>query len=120
MEREPEGSLITLLDENGNEKEFEHLATLEYENTRYVALVPAFQQPEELIESDGDLVILKIVPGENGEDILATIDDDDEFQAVSEKFEEALENEYEIIDDDNYDENDETVDEDDDEENTYD
>lgn len=99
MEREPEGTLITLMDENGKEREFEHLASLEYEGSTYVALIPVFQDPEELIESDGDLVILKIATDDKGEDILVTVDDDDEFYAVSEKFEKMLENEYEIIDD---------------------
>jgi uncharacterized protein YrzB (UPF0473 family) len=82
MEREPEGSLITLLDENGKEREFEHLASLEYNGSTYAALIPAFQEPEELIEGDGDLVVLKIVE-EDGEDVLVTIDDDDEFDAIS-------------------------------------
>ncbi|MEG6572014.1 DUF1292 domain-containing protein [[Clostridium] cellulosi] len=99
MGREPDGTLITLLDENGEEKEFEHLASLEYEGSTYVALIPAFQKPEELVESDGNLVILKIESDDKGEDILVTVDDDDEFYTVSKKFEKMLENEYEIIDD---------------------
>ncbi|HEX2938292.1 MAG TPA: DUF1292 domain-containing protein [Ruminiclostridium sp.] len=99
MEREPEGSLITLLDENGKEREFEHLASLEYNGSTYTALIPAFQEPEELIEGDGDLVVLKIVE-EDGEDVLVTIDDDDEFDAISAEFEKMLENDYEIIDND--------------------
>lgn len=100
MEKEPEGSLITLLDENGKEREFEHLASLDYNGSTYVALIPAFQEPEELIEGDGDLVILKIVEDDGGEDVLVTIDDDEEFDAVSAEFEKLLENEYEILDDD--------------------
>lgn len=99
MDREPEGTLITLLDEDGNEREFEHLATLEYNGSSYVALVPAFLEPEELVESDGELVILKMVPDEDGEDILSSVDDDDEFEAVSSKFEKMLENDYEILED---------------------
>jgi uncharacterized protein YrzB (UPF0473 family) len=100
MEREPDGTLITLLDEDGVEREFEHLATLEYDDSTYVALVPAFIEPEEFVESDGELVILKMVEDEDGEDIFSSIDDDDEFDKVSHEFEKMLENDYEIIGED--------------------
>lgn len=96
MEREPDGTLITLQDEDGNEREFEHLASLEWNGSNYVALVPADLEPEELVENDGELVILKTVPDENGEDILATIDDDAEYEAVAKEFENLLEDDYEI------------------------
>lgn len=96
MERESDGTLITLLDEDGVEQEFEHLATLEHEGTTYVALVPAFQEPEQLVEGDGELVILKIAEDEDGEEILTSIDDDDEFDAVAHEFEEMLENDFDI------------------------
>lgn len=118
MDREPEGTLVTLLDEDGNEKEFEHLATLEHNGSSYVALVPAFMEPEQLVESDGELVILKIVPDEDGEDVLVSIDDDDEFEAVSGKFEKMLESEYEILEENELDgdelDDDENEDDDDD------
>jgi Protein of unknown function (DUF1292). len=96
MEREPDGTLITLLDEDGVEREFEHLASLEHEGTTYVALVPAYQEPEELVEGDGELVILKIAEDEDGEEILTSIDDDGEFDAVAHEFEEMLENDFDI------------------------
>ncbi len=98
MEREPDGTLITLQDEDGNEREFEHLASLEWNGSTYVALVPADLEPEELVESDAELVILKTVPDENGEDILSTIDDDAEYDSVAKEFESLLEDEYEIQD----------------------
>lgn len=102
MEREPDGTLITLLDEDGTEKEFEHLASLEYKGSTYVALVPAFMEPEQLVENDGELIILKMIQDENGEDILVSIDDDNEFYNVSHEFENLLENDFEIqeMDDD--------------------
>lgn len=99
MEREPEGTLITLSDEEGNEREFEHIATLEHDGSSYVALMPTFEDPEELVEGDGQLVILKVVTDENGDEILATVDDDVEFETVSEKFEKLLEDDYEIEED---------------------
>lgn len=100
MEREPDGTLITLMDEDGNEKEFEHIATMDHNGSSYVALIPAFQEPEEFVEGDGQLVILKMVTDENGEDILSSIDDDEEFDTIASEFEKLLENEYEIEDQD--------------------
>lgn len=98
MEREPDGTLITLLDDDGTEREFEHLASLEHNGSTYVALIPAFQEPEEFVESDGTLVILKVVEDENGEEILSSVDDDDEFEEVAHQFENLLENDYDIVD----------------------
>jgi uncharacterized protein YrzB (UPF0473 family) len=101
MEREPDGTIITLLDEEGNEHEFEHLASLEHKGSTYVALIPAFDSdaPEKTVEDDGELLILKVVV-ENGEELLSAIEDDLEFAAVSEKFEELLDDEYQILDGD--------------------
>ena len=99
MPKENDGTLVTLEDEDGNKQEFEHLATLQYKGSDYVALVPYFEHPEELVEDDGDLVILKIIE-ENGEELLSAIEDDDEFNAVAEKFEDMLAEEYEIHEED--------------------
>jgi uncharacterized protein YrzB (UPF0473 family) len=119
MAEEPEGALITLLDEDGNEHEFQHLASLEHEGTTYVALVPSFDEPEEAIDSDGELIILKVVfDEESGEDILEAIEDDIEFNTVSEKFEEMLEDEYDIISDDDEEDEENSDDEKGDEENS--
>lgn len=118
MEREPDGSLITLVDEeDGTEKEFEYLASLEHDGTTYVALVPAFMEPEEFVESDGELVVLKVIKDESGEDILASIDDDDEFDIVTSKFETMLENDYDILDNEDSSEAEDDSDIDDDGEN---
>lgn len=100
VEREDEGTLVTLLDEEGNEQEFEQLASLEYEGVEYVALVPYYSDPEKLIESDGELVILKAAEDEGGEQFYAAIEDDAEFDAVADRFREALEDEYELDDED--------------------
>lgn len=107
MEREPDGTLITLVDEeDGTEKEFEFIASLEHDGFTYVALVPAFMEPEEFIESDAELVILKVIKDENGEDIFSTIDDDDEFDTVAAEFENMLANEYDIMDEEDLEDDD--------------
>lgn len=73
------GDYITLTDEQGKELEMEILDIVEYEGAMYYALCPAG-------EAEGDELevgILKQIT-EDGEDILVTIDDDAEMEAVYE------------------------------------
>lgn len=69
---------ISITDEDGKEYELEVLAELEYQGSRYLALVPAAEDGE---DDDLEVSILKSVE-ENGEPLLVTIDDDDELEAV--------------------------------------
>lgn len=86
---------VTLLDENGKEQEFEILDAVETDTARYVALMPIFDNPDELLESSGELVILRVEIDGDGE-VLTTIDDDDEFEDIASVFEERLSDYYEI------------------------
>ena len=85
MERE---NIIELVDEEGNEVNFEHLMTLEHEGKAYICLVPV--EPMDDVEED-ELVIMRIETDEEGNDFYATIDDDDELDAVFEKYLEIVE-----------------------------
>ncbi len=96
MSADFDGTIVTLVDEEGNEKEFEHIDTLELDNNTYIALVPVLEPGEELLNSDGELVILKVMVDEKGEELLASIEDDDEFERVAEEFERLLEEDYDI------------------------
>ena len=78
-----EYNTVTLIDEDGVETEFEVLGTLEDEGNTYVALAPCDSQ-------ENEFVVLKIVVGEDGEENLITIDDDDEFDAVADIFDDEL------------------------------
>ena len=78
MSDEYGSDFISITDEDGKEYELEVLAELEYEGSKYLALVPAEDTGE---EEDLEVSILKAVE-ENGEEILVTIDDDDELEAV--------------------------------------
>ena len=77
MNEEYGSDFISITDEDGKEYELEVLAELEYEGSKSLALVPAEDNGEE----DLEVSILKAVD-ENGEEILVTIDDDDELEAV--------------------------------------
>ena len=90
-EKELETEYYTLVDEDGNEIDFEVIASAELEGTMYYAMVPCDDQP-----ADADYceyVILKAEKDENGEDILVTVDDDDEFSDVADFFDDMLSDE---------------------------
>lgn len=69
--------IITISDEDGVEYELEVLARLEYEGADYLALTSA--DAEELEEME--VSILKCVM-ENGEEILAAVEDETELENV--------------------------------------
>ena len=69
---------VTLIDEDGNEVEFEHIDTVEYEGVTYLAFIPA----ELSVEEDAEVVIMQVVTDENGEELLEGVEDDDIADAV--------------------------------------
>jgi len=71
---------VVLIDENGEETEFEHLDTIEYNGNEYVVLLPVEQTEEE--NDAEEVVILRIEQGEDGEDSFVTVEDDEELDAV--------------------------------------
>ena len=73
---------ITISDEEGNNFELEHLDTIEIDGIFYMAFLPA--DMDENDENYG-LIILKSVETD-GEEILSTLDDDEELSIVYEKF----------------------------------
>ena len=77
---------ISVTDEDGNEFELEHLGTLEHEGVTYMAFVPA-----DLDEDDEDygIIILQVVT-ENGEELLADVDDEELLSRVYDQFMEEL------------------------------
>ncbi len=85
--------VVVLLDEDGEEVEFEHLDTIEMNGSEYVVLLPLDQELDDEEEVD-EVVILKIEHGEDGEDSFVTVEDDNELNAVFEEFKLRMEEEY--------------------------
>ncbi len=89
--------LFELVDDEGNKKNFELIDAAELNGEQYFCMVPSVED-ENFLEEDCDIVILKTIE-EDGEEILASIDDDDEFERVSafflERMQEAFESEEE-------------------------
>ena len=57
MSEEYGNDFVTLIDEDGNEVEFEHIDTVEYEGVTYLAFIPA----ELSVEEDAEVVIMQVV-----------------------------------------------------------
>lgn len=95
MAEEYGNDIVTVVDDEGNQHEFEIVDAIETDDGRYVALLPIYHDPNELLNDDGELVILT-VKEENGEDLLVPIEDDNEFEEIAGIFEERLSDLYEI------------------------
>ena len=80
---------ITVTDEDGNEIELEFLDTLEYNGQTYMAFFPTVEEGADEDSEDYGLIILKVLE-ENGEEILSTLDSDEELDAVYDRFMEEL------------------------------
>lgn len=90
-----EPDLISLLDEDGREFNFEVIDAIETDEGRYLAMLPIFDDPQKMLEDSGELVIVK-VGEENGEEYYYEIEDDDEYEFVADTFIDRLEDFYEI------------------------
>ena len=82
MSEEYGSDFLIITDDEGNEFELEHLDTAEIDGQIYMAFLPADMDEE---DEDFGVVILKVFE-ENGEDILANVDDEKELSAVFEHF----------------------------------
>ena len=94
MSDEYGGNFITLTDEDGHEIELEHLDTIEFNGSVYMAFFPAEYadengQPPADEEEEAGLIILKVV-SVDGEEQLSTLDSEDELEAVYQQFMEEL------------------------------
>jgi len=72
---------VTITDEDGINYEMEFLCRFEYLENEYVALIPA--DADEESEESQEVSILRIVK-ENGDEILKTIEDEDELNGAYE------------------------------------
>ena len=82
-------NFITLTDDEGNEFVLEYVDALEKDGVTYMAFFPAVEDEADEESDDYGLVILKSVV-ENGEELLATVDDEAELDAVYELFMEQI------------------------------
>ena len=86
-------TFITVTDEDGQEIVLEFIDALEHNGQLYQAFFPAETEDDE-DNPDNGLVILKVIH-EDGEDLLSTLDSDEELDAVYYLFMENLFNDEE-------------------------
>ena len=87
--KEEDREFLTLTDEDGEETEFEIVDKIVVNGTEYLALVPAVES-----EEDG-LYIYKVIV-EDGDEYIEPIEDDKEFEEISETFEDRLSEIYDF------------------------
>ena len=90
--------IISVTDDNGNEIEFELLERYESDDDVYVAITEYRDDAEEIVEADFEVIILKVVEDDNGDEFLEEIQDEMEYEQVSDilmaKIEEKFDVEY--------------------------
>ncbi len=82
--------LYTLVDEEGVEQTFELLDVMEVDDDRYFALIPYYENPEDLLDDTAELIVLKSQLDENGEELMISIDNEEEYQRIGQMFLEKL------------------------------
>ena len=80
-----ESAVFTLTDEEGNEIEFEVIGQHEMNGEHYVALLPVEEENADKDDPSWEYVILKLAK-DGDEEILVTVDDDDEFDDIADYF----------------------------------
>ncbi len=76
--------VYTLTDDEGNESDFEMIGSVEVDGKTYCALIPYTEGDEEPEE----YIVLRVEKSEENpdEDILVSIDDDEEFDRIADIF----------------------------------
>lgn len=82
-------NIITLIDENGKEVQFEFLDLIEYGQEEYVVLLP-------IEEDSGEVVILQVDENDTDDETesYSSVDDDETLAAVFEIFKEKFKDEF--------------------------
>ena len=81
MSEEYGPDFITVTDEEGNDIELELVDSLEHEGNTYMAFFPAVLEEGGEESEDYGMVILKSIE-ENGEELLSTLDTDEELEKI--------------------------------------
>jgi uncharacterized protein YrzB (UPF0473 family) len=87
-----ESSIVTLVDEEGNEHRFDLINVVELDEIRYAVMVPEATAAENT-EDDEEAVIFRIETDDEGEEVLVDIEDDDEFERVCDYLDQLMEEE---------------------------
>ena len=82
--------IITLIDEDDHEHQFEIEAVLDVDNQKYAVLIPL----DEEYSNSNEAIIMKFAQDEKtGEEILFDIEDDDEWNNVADAYDQIIDEE---------------------------
>ncbi|UKI23909.1 MAG: DUF1292 domain-containing protein [Anaerotruncus sp.] len=90
-----EPDIISVTDDDGNEILFELLERYENDNGVYVAITEYRDDAEDIVEADYEVIILKVAE-ENGDEYLEEIEDESEYNEVSEILMNKIEQQYDV------------------------
>ena len=91
MEESMPTDIVTLIDDEGIEREFEVLDFIENSRGKFYALMPNFELSDETLNSEETYFIFEVIE-ENGEEQLVEVDDDILLDNLSKEFERRLGN----------------------------
>lgn len=95
-EAEEEASLVTLLDEDGNEHQFEHVDSFPFNGETYVVLIPT---EEEIAEGEADEVLFfTLQTDDEGKEALSLVEDEAELDMIYEEFKLRMQDEFDFED----------------------
>lgn len=90
--------IVSVIDDDGVEHLFEEIDRVETEEgNRYVALLPIYDDETEILDDDGEVLILKVME-EDDETYLVQIEDEKEFNEIGNIIEDRLIEKYEAED----------------------
>lgn len=95
MKEEYNPDIVTLSNDEGQEYTFEIIDAIETDESRYLALLPVFDSPEDMVDDSGELVILKVFEDAEGE-YYEEIENDDEYETIADAFVNRLQDAFEI------------------------
>ena len=90
MAEEYNPDIVSVVDEDGVEHIFEELDRIETEDGKFVALLPVYDDAEDIIDDDGEIIILKVEEEDNGDTFLCPFEDEKLFNEVGKYFEDRL------------------------------
>lgn len=91
-----EPDLLSVTDEDGNEIVFELLERYETDDDVYVAITEYHDVEQDIVEADYEVIILKVVEDENGDEYLEEIQDEMEYEQISDILMAKVEEKYDV------------------------
>lgn len=88
--------LFELIDGDGNKKNFELIDAVELNGELYYAMIPAIED-DDYLNADCELVILKVIE-EDGEELLASVEDEFEYEEIADIFSKRMEDALDMYD----------------------